>query len=80
MRLEYTARMNAPNPSVCPLCGGPNDCALEAGKRIEDCWCFTAKIAQDVLERIPADHRGKTCICPNCANLETQPNLPNARG
>ena len=35
----------------CPLCGGPNDCGVAAGKDV--CWCFSAGVPSEVVERIP---------------------------
>jgi hypothetical protein len=49
----------------CPLCGGPNECGLAAGK--SECWCFEAKIAPEVLERVPKEAKGKVCVCAKCA-------------
>ncbi|MDF2938946.1 MAG: hypothetical protein K0Q90_4319 [Paenibacillaceae bacterium] len=50
----------------CPLCGQPNGCAIPAGEDPYDCWCMTARIPQDLRDRVPADRRGKACICRNC--------------
>jgi len=41
----------------CPLCGGPNECGLAAGR--SECWCFEAKIAPEVLERVPEEGEGE---------------------
>ena len=49
----------------CPLCGGPNECGLAAGK--SECWCFEAKIAPEVLERVLKEAKGKVCVCAKCA-------------
>jgi hypothetical protein len=64
--------MNPPTPSAntCPICGQPNQCAMALGQPAETCWCWGAKISQDILKRIPAKERGTACICPKCAGLE----------
>ena len=54
--------------SICPLCGGGNDCAMtqvDAGK--SECWCMSARIGPDLLAKIPEPLRGVACICPRCA-------------
>jgi hypothetical protein len=56
---------SALDPSLCPVCGEPNTCGLSQGKA--ECWCFSAKIPQESLERIPAEAKNVACICPRCA-------------
>ena len=56
--------MSEPKQDRCPLCGGPNECGLAAGK--SECWCFEAKIAPEVLERVPEEAKGKVCVCRGC--------------
>lgn len=41
-----------------------NECGLAAGK--SECWCFEAKIAPEVLERVPEEAKGKVCVCAKC--------------
>ena len=53
-------------PQRCPLCGGPNACAM-AEDTPGACWCFDTPIAEGALERIPAEQRGRACICRQCA-------------
>ena len=52
-------------PDRCPLCGGPNGCGLAAGA--DTCWCFSASILPEALERVPDEARDRTCICADCA-------------
>jgi hypothetical protein len=57
-------------PSVCPLCGQPNQCAME--QREGDtapvpCWCTTAVFSAELLQRIPEAARNKACVCQACA-------------
>jgi hypothetical protein len=51
----------------CPVCGQLNDCAMNAGQEVESCWCFSASIPAEALERIPEESRGLSCLCPRCA-------------
>ena len=49
----------------CPICGGPNECGLAAGK--SECWCAGIEISKKALERVPEEARRKACLCRNCA-------------
>lgn len=53
------------SPDRCPLCGGPNACAMAADGG--SCWCFSTPIAPGVIERIPEERRGQACVCQACA-------------
>ncbi|ULL19682.1 hypothetical protein DVH26_08615 [Paenibacillus sp. H1-7] len=44
------------------MCGSANLCRVESG----DCWCFHTKVPLELRNRIPADQRGKACICRKC--------------
>jgi hypothetical protein len=56
----YTAR--------CPLCGGPNGCALSRGAMDPGpCWCARVSIPAELLARVPEDARGAACVCARCA-------------
>ena len=55
----------APDRTRCPLCGGDNACAMEAGTG--DCWCRDVRFAPALFERLPAGARGTACICRRCA-------------
>lgn len=58
------------DPSLCPLCGSANRCAMEreraTGLPQPPCWCMAQKIPADVLERIPAPLRNQACVCAQC--------------
>ncbi|NQD93375.1 cysteine-rich CWC family protein [Pseudomonas sp. CrR25] len=57
-----------PTASTCPLCGQRNQCAqVESATPVQQCWCFDAHIARDVLDRLPAEQRNRACLCPRCA-------------
>ena len=52
----------------CPLCGGDNGCAPAASGTFETpCWCTTADFPPELLERIAAADRGRSCLCARCA-------------
>jgi hypothetical protein len=53
---------------LCPLCGQPNGCAVSlAGTFDVACWCTDAKFSASLIDAIPADLKGKACICRFCA-------------
>ena len=59
-----------PDPLVCPLCGQANGCLnLGAQDVNRACWCNDPAIAfpQALLAQVPAQLRGKACICKSCA-------------
>ncbi|WP_081679605.1 cysteine-rich CWC family protein [Acidovorax sp. JHL-9] len=56
-----------PSPSVCSLCGQPNQCAVAAGLPAQDCWCMHTPVSPAALACLPVEQRGLTCICPQCA-------------
>ncbi len=63
----------------CPLCGQPNACAMAAGSP-GDCWCTQVRIGAELIDRIPADDRGRACVCANCVQAaEAAPNPSAAK-
>ncbi len=54
---------------TCPLCGQPNDCAMAAGESVSACWCTGVTLTRAMLERLPPEHQGVTCICGACARM-----------
>jgi hypothetical protein len=58
------------NPSLCPLCGQPNRCAMEVeketGVKQPPCWCTRVDFSADLLARVPAEAKEKACICAAC--------------
>jgi hypothetical protein len=61
------ARMAA-SPSTCPLCGGPNGCAMNANANADvACWCMQVDIDADSLQRANATGNTASCICAACA-------------
>ena len=59
------------DPTRCPLCGGPNGCALEAqratGQAQPPCWCTRVDFSAELLARVPPESQQKACICVRCA-------------
>ncbi|MDO9002922.1 MAG: cysteine-rich CWC family protein [Aquabacterium sp.] len=62
----------------CPLCAGPNGCAMAAGGSVDSpCWCRSVVFGAEVLAQVPQAQRGQVCICARCASLVgTQSALP----
>lgn len=58
----------------CPLCGQANGCAVTAGEDPYSCWCMSARIPQALRDRVPAERRGKACICRDCVEAYRQEN------
>jgi hypothetical protein len=54
------------NTAKCPLCGGPNECALAADPVATECWCDTLTFPQELLALIPEGAVRKTCVCQEC--------------
>ena len=59
-----------PDPSRCPLCGGPNGCALALPpeSRPAECWCVTKRFPRDLTDRAAQP----TCICGRCVAAHTE--------
>jgi len=53
-------------PDRCPLCGGPNDCAMVKNDP-GTCWCFSTPIPDAVLAQLPEEARNVACVCRACA-------------
>ncbi|WP_449370511.1 cysteine-rich CWC family protein [Thiomonas sp.] len=60
------------DPTRCPLCGQPNQCAMACGIDGSNCWCASVRIAPQTLARIPPALRGVACLCPKCAAAAPQ--------
>ena len=67
-------------PSVCPLCGQPNQCAIAAGRPAESCWCMTQAIDPAALAALPQEAPGKVCICAACGSPTPDAQQPSAAG
>lgn len=59
------------DPARCPLCGGPNGCAMEAqratGQAQPACWCTRVAFSESLLRRVPMQAQGRACVCAACA-------------
>lgn len=63
------------NPMNCPICGKPNGCAAETNPAPDDCWCFHERFPDALLDKVPAEWKGKACICRDClAQAKAQAN------
>lgn len=66
----------AVDPHRCPLCGQPNQCAMErqrqTGQPQPPCWCTQAQFPDTLLARVPAAARHQACICAACAAAATR--------
>ncbi|MBW1869649.1 MAG: cysteine-rich CWC family protein [Deltaproteobacteria bacterium] len=51
---------------MCPLCSGPNQCALAADPSVNECWCESVTFPRELLDQIPSDAVRKTCVCQKC--------------
>ena len=56
--------MSELRPERCPICGGPNDCGMAAGK--SECWCASVKMSPELLEKVSEGAKGKVCVCAAC--------------
>jgi hypothetical protein len=58
-------------PERCPLCGQPNQCAMEleriTGQKQPPCWCTQVDFSTDLLARVPQEAKNRACICAACA-------------
>ena len=58
----------------CPLCGKPNQCAMEqekaTGLQQDPCWCVSMEFPKELLATLPSDAKG--CICNQCVVRATQ--------
>lgn len=48
---------------TCPLCGKDNNC-----RQSKECWCHSATIPKELLDKVPEDKKGKACICKSCVD------------
>ena len=68
------------NPKLCPLCGMPNQCAMEiakaTGQAQEPCWCVNAYFTPELLAKLPEESKDQACICAGCAAEAAQQRKP----
>jgi prepilin-type processing-associated H-X9-DG protein/prepilin-type N-terminal cleavage/methylation domain-containing protein len=59
--------LDFPNPNLCPLCGGANECQLcSPAVHQGPCWCVRVEIPAALLARVPEPLRDRACICRKC--------------
>jgi len=51
---------------ICPICNKPNQCAMVKGEDPYKCWCMTEKVPEGLLETVPDELRGQSCVCREC--------------
>lgn len=51
---------------ICPICKKENKCAVVMGTDPKKCWCMDIKVPKGLLELIPDEDRGKSCVCKSC--------------
>jgi hypothetical protein len=40
---------------------------MASPEQARECWCYSAEIPAEVMDRVPEDKRGIACICARCA-------------
>lgn len=56
------------NTDHCPICGEQNKCLVGTVEQ-SNCWCInTGEFPDKLLELVPAESRGKKCICRKCVD------------
>jgi hypothetical protein len=62
------------DPAICPVCGQPNQCAMEIAKAkgnpVEECWCASMVFTPEILAKVPPQALNKACICKKCAAVD----------
>lgn len=60
--------MNALEMTLCPICGQPNNCAMEieksTGQKQDPCWCVSEDFPKELLAKLP--EAAVSCICNHC--------------
>jgi hypothetical protein len=49
--------------SHCPLCQQSNLCEVTS---LQGCWCTKEKVPKALIQQVPDESKGKTCICQAC--------------
>lgn len=53
------------NQKKCPLCNQSNHCGV---LNESSCWCTKVKVTKEMLDEVPKELLGKSCLCINCIN------------
>lgn len=90
-KVGYSQAMTDTNPSThtaervdpgrCPLCGQPNQCAMELARlsgqpATGPCWCTEVSFSPGLLAQVPPAAKQLACICARCASAP--PSHPGA--
>jgi hypothetical protein len=51
--------------SHCPLCQQKNCCDVASP---QGCWCTQEKVPNALIQQVPDDKKGQSCICQACIN------------
>ncbi|MGB1263191.1 MAG: cysteine-rich CWC family protein [Cognaticolwellia sp.] len=65
MSLPTMVPMSAIDQSQCPLCQQNNLCGVNGST---PCWCVNSDIKRELLQQVPAELSGKSCVCQPCIN------------
>lgn len=50
----------------CPICSNDNTCGNLTSKPNEQCWCREEHFSKEILDMIPVEQLGKSCVCKKC--------------
>ncbi|PCI43688.1 MAG: hypothetical protein COB51_11225 [Moraxellaceae bacterium] len=50
---------------ICPFCKQDNRCGVQMSS---GCWCEALEIPAALIELLPENSRGKSCICLACVD------------
>ncbi|WP_313335980.1 cysteine-rich CWC family protein [Comamonas sp.] len=53
---------------------------MAQGLPAAQCWCMTADIDLQALQRLAPAERGQRCICPACGSAQPDPGASPNRG
>lgn len=70
---ETTLRQARENTSThnCPDCGGPVQCAVEAGYSISSCWCMEYPLI-DNHQALSETFDDDRCLCKRCLKARSE--------
>jgi hypothetical protein len=51
------------NAGHCPLCQQNNCCDVASP---QGCWCTREKVPNALIQQVPDEKKGKSCICQAC--------------
>jgi len=59
------------SPTTCPICQRNNHCSVAKGEAADSCWCHHGYSSANLMAHEPEHLKGKSCICPACAQART---------